>query len=79
MTPRTRKLMGTIFLVTFLAVYAFVAMMIAIVLQVNASKIVEFTYYVLAGLLWVIPAAAIVTWMQRMRPGDEQTGTSRKH
>jgi hypothetical protein len=65
MTPRTRKLAGTIVLLLFLSVYALVAMLVAVVLQVNASKTVELIYYVVAGLLWVLPAGALITWMQR--------------
>lgn len=64
MTPRIRKLVGTIALLIFLAVYALAAMMTAIVLQVSASKTVELAYYVLAGLLWVIPAGLLIKWMQ---------------
>ncbi len=65
MTIRTRKLIGTVVLILFLILYAFVAMLIAIALQVNASKFVELVYYVVAGLLWVIPAAILVRWMQK--------------
>ena len=65
MTSRTRKLAGTIVLLVFLSVYALVAMLVAVALQVNASKTVELIYYVVAGLLWVLPAGAVITWMQR--------------
>jgi hypothetical protein len=43
-------------------------MMVAIVLQVNASPLVEVIYYVVAGLAWVIPAGAIIWWMQKPDP-----------
>ena len=65
MTIRQRKLAGTIALLVFLAVYALAAMLVAVVLQVNASKTVELFYYVVAGLAWVIPAGAIIKWMQK--------------
>jgi len=65
MTIRTRKLVGAILLVVFLSVYALAAMMVAIVLQVSASKIAELAYYPIAGLLWVLPAMWLVKWMQR--------------
>jgi hypothetical protein len=64
MTIRTRKLIGTVILLLFLAVYALMAMFVAIVLQVNAGKWVELAYYIIAGLAWVIPAAWLVRWMQ---------------
>lgn len=65
MTMRTRKLAGTMVLVLFLAVYALAAMMAAVILQVNASKAVELAYYLIAGLLWVIPAGVVIKWMQK--------------
>lgn len=65
MTIRTRKLLGTIALLVFLGVYALLAMLVAITLQVNASKTVELAYYVVAGLLWVLPAALLIRWMAR--------------
>ncbi len=65
MTQRTRKLVGAVVLLIFLAAYALAAMAAAIVLQVNASKTVELAYYVVAGLLWVLPAGWLITWMQR--------------
>lgn len=65
MTIRTRKLVGAIALVAFLIVYALAAMMVAIVLQVNGSKLAELVYYPIAGLLWVLPSMWLVKWMQR--------------
>lgn len=65
MTLRARKLVGAIALIVFLAVYALAAMMVAVVLQVSASKVVELIYYPVAGLLWVPPAMWLVRWMQR--------------
>ena len=66
-----RKLAGTVALLVFLSVYALLAMAAAIILQVNATKVVELAYYIIAGLAWVIPAGAIVKWMQKP---DAQSG-----
>ena len=65
LTMRTRKLVGTVLLLGFVAVYALAAMAAAMVLQVSASKTAELAYYIVAGLLWVIPAGWLVKWMQR--------------
>lgn len=66
MTQRTRKFVGTIALILIIILYALLAMAVAIVLQVNdASKMAELAYYVIAGLLWVIPAGLLITWMQK--------------
>ena len=65
MTMRTRKLIGAVALLLLITVYSFAAMMVAIALQVNASKWVEVIYYIVAGLAWTIPAGAIIWWMER--------------
>lgn len=68
MNVRTRKLVGMIALLVFLAVYAVVVVAAAIVLQVNSSKVVELAFYIVGGLAWVFPAALLVRWMQRPDP-----------
>lgn len=66
MTQRQRKLLGTIALILLIAVYAVLAVSVAIVLQVqNVSKLAELIYYVVAGLLWVLPAGLLISWMQK--------------
>ena len=71
MRMRTRKLVGTIVLMVFLAVYAFAAMLVAIVLQVSGNKLAEPVFYLVAGMAWVVPAAIIVRWMQKPDATDE--------
>ena len=65
MTIRTRKLVGTIVLLAFIALYALATMAVAIVLQVNASKWVELAFYIVGGLAWVVPAGLLIRWMVR--------------
>jgi hypothetical protein len=66
MTQRKRKFIGTIALLALIAIYALLALAVAIVLQVrDANKIAELIYYIVAGLLWVLPAAWLITWMQK--------------
>ena len=71
MTIRTRKLVGTVVLLVFLATYAFLAMLVAVVLEVNGSKLGELLFFVVGGLAWVVPAAWLVRWMQKP---DETVG-----
>ena len=79
MTIRTRKLVGAVGLLILVAVYALAAMAVAAVLQVNqASKLAELIYYAVAGLLWVLPAGAIISWMARDgsdKGGGDQSGS----
>ncbi|HEY6921190.1 MAG TPA: DUF2842 domain-containing protein [Methyloceanibacter sp.] len=68
MQVRTRKLIGTVLLLIFLAVYVTAAVMIGANHVVAAPAWAEFAYFLAAGLLWVIPAALLIKWMQRPDP-----------
>ena len=61
---RTRKLIGTIVLLIFLALYALAAMVIAAGRVTLAAHWVQFAYFVAAGLAWVIRAGFLIGWMQ---------------
>ena len=66
MTMLTRKLVGNILLIVMITSYALLAMVVAVILEVNTtSKLVELVYYAVAGLLWVLPAAWIIRWMSQ--------------
>ena len=65
MTVRMRKLVGTIILVVFLAVYALLAMVAATVAPINGNKFAELIYFIAAGTIWVIPAGILIKWMQK--------------
>lgn len=65
MTVRTRKLIGTIALVIFLGAYAWVAVVIGAGRISHAPHWAQFAYFLAAGLLWVLPAGALIRWMQR--------------
>ncbi|MEQ1576204.1 MAG: DUF2842 domain-containing protein [Hyphomicrobium sp.] len=65
MTMRTRKLVGTIILVIFLAIYALLAMAMASAVPINGNKIAELIYFIVAGTVWVIPAGVLIKWMQK--------------
>lgn len=65
MSLRARKFVGTIVLLVFLAVYAMVAMALGASQIVIESKYAQGFYFLIAGLLWVLPAGLLVRWMQR--------------
>ena len=65
MQVRTRKLIGAILLLLFLAVYATAAAVIGSGRITLAPPWVQFAFYLTTGLLWVIPAGLLVRWMQR--------------
>jgi hypothetical protein len=65
MPARTRKLIGMIALLVFLALYAWMAGAIGAGRITLAPAWAQFAYFVAAGLAWVIPAGLLVRWMQR--------------
>lgn len=66
MSIRTKKLIGAVLMLLFIAFYAFAAMLVAAALQMrNAGTWVELVYYAAAGLLWTLPIGWLIRWMQR--------------
>lgn len=59
-----RLAVGTTILVLGLAIYALLAMYLAVT-ALPDSLVVQTLYYLVAGLLWVWPAARVTRWMQR--------------
>jgi hypothetical protein len=70
MSVRLRKFIGMIGLVVLVVVYALVAMTIAAAKLPSLPGYVQGAYYVVVGLLWVVPAGAIIYWMQKPRTTD---------
>ena len=65
MTARTRKLIGAIALLIFLGAYVWAAVIIGAGRITLAPHWAQLAYFLIAGLLWVIPAGLLVCWMQR--------------
>ena len=65
MRQRQRKFVGTVILLLFLLVYSLVASLIGAGLLPIAAKGVQLGFYVVAGLLWTLPAGLLIRWMQR--------------
>jgi hypothetical protein len=63
MPVRLRKLIGAIALLVLVIGWALLAMAFAQFPVIQANAIVEFIYYVVAGLGWVLPAMPLVRWM----------------
>ena len=63
MPIRLKKLIGTILLVTLVIVYALVATMVAVAQLSESGPLVHFAFFLIGGLLWVLPAMGIIKWM----------------
>ena len=68
MPERLRKFIGMIALVGFVVIYAMVVITIPIQ---NIPGAWVWFFYVFAGLIWVLPAGLIITWMQKPARGRE--------
>ncbi len=64
-----KKIFGMIALVALVVVYALVATAIATAHLGNSPWWVHMLYFFLTGILWVVPAMFIVSWMIRLPSG----------
>jgi hypothetical protein len=65
MKIRTRKLLGTIVLLSLLLVWSLAGMVAAQIPSLANSRLFQVIFYVVAGIGWVLPAMPIVSWMSR--------------
>lgn len=63
--PRLRKFIGMLALVALVVLYALFAMTVAVTQLGQSSAVVHLAFFFISGLLWVLPAMAIVSWMAR--------------
>ncbi len=68
MGPRTRKLVGGIFLVAFVVVYMALAMVLTAAWLGDQPGLLQGLGYAFAGLIWIVPAGAIISWMSKPGP-----------
>ena len=68
MPVRVKKLIGTIVLILLVTIYAVFATAFASLYLKQSSGWVHLLYFLVTGLLWVIPAMFLIRWMER-EPG----------
>ena len=62
--PQTlRKMVGAVALVALVVIYALVATTIAVAKLSDAPAWAHLLYFFVTGILWVLPAMAVVSWM----------------
>lgn len=69
MPLRLRKLVGTFALVMLVVLYALLATTIATYRLAESPWWVHLLYFLLSGLIWILPAMAIIRWMERPQSG----------
>ncbi|UXS00869.1 DUF2842 domain-containing protein [Agrobacterium tumefaciens] len=63
MRPRLRSFIGTIVIICLVVVYAVVATSVAAAILSQSPWLVHLAYFILTGLLWILPAMLIIRWM----------------
>ena len=70
MKRRTRKLIGVAAMLGFVITYALVAMALAQVRFVlGAPDLLQWLYYAVIGMAWVLPMMPLIRWMERPDEG----------
>lgn len=65
MPVRLRKLIGAFVILALVIVYALVAMTIATYRLAGEPWWGQLAYFLLTGVLWVVPAMFVINWMER--------------
>jgi hypothetical protein len=68
MRRRTRKLIGTAAILTFVMIYAPIAMALAESRIVEAPQAVQAVAYLVLGLAWILPLLPLIKWMEKPDP-----------
>ena len=63
MPIRLKKLIGTVLLVALVVVYSLVATIVAVAQLSQSGPLVHLVFFLVSGLLWVLPAMAIIKWL----------------
>ncbi|NOT42945.1 MAG: DUF2842 domain-containing protein [Alphaproteobacteria bacterium] len=72
MSMRWKKLLGVFLLIGIIAIYALLVMRVAVAVLPEAGGLLEFVFYAVAGLAWVIPVRYLIVWMNT--PGKSDAG-----
>lgn len=64
MPTRLRKFIGMLALVLLVVLYALVSTAVAVAQLVDKGPLVHLIYYLVTGILWVLPAMVLIKWME---------------
>lgn len=69
MNNRVKKFIGTVLLVGLVVVYALAATTFASHRLAQSSAWVHLAFFTFSGLLWILPAMLLISWMERKPKG----------
>ncbi|MCU0830208.1 MAG: DUF2842 domain-containing protein [Rhizobiaceae bacterium] len=70
MPIRLKKFIGMLMLVALVVIYSVIAVAFATAQLAESHWAVHLAYFGITGLLWVLPAMAIIKWMAGPLPGQ---------
>ena len=62
---RIKKLIGTIIIPIWLILFIGIIATLAEVILPNLNGFYVFLFYLIGGLIWIIPVLPIISWMQK--------------
>jgi len=62
---RIKKLIGTIIIPIWLILFIGIIATLAEIILPNLNGIYVFLFYLIGGLIWIIPILPIIAWMQK--------------
>ncbi len=65
LSPRIKKLIGTVLILLWITIYSLIAMRLAVEILPQANWLVSLLFYATAGLLWIVPVGLAFPWMNR--------------
>lgn len=71
MPLRLKKFIGTILIVILVSLYAVLATTIATLTLSSSPWYVHLLYFLLTGVLWILPAMLIIRWMAGPKKTDQ--------
>jgi len=64
MRQRQRKLIGSLAILAFVPLYVLVAGAVADQRLADAGEFARVSYFVIAGLAWILPIMPLIRWME---------------
>lgn len=74
MGMRWKKLIGVFVLLGIVAIYTLLVMRLAVEILPSANGIVQFLFYAIAGMAWVVPVRYLIVWMNTPGRTDREHG-----
>ncbi len=73
MPPRLKRFIGMLILLTLVILYALIATTVATYRLAESPWYIHLAFFAFSGLLWVLPAMGVISWMERKPKGGDAT------